>query len=84
MPYLLIVALLFISCQQKPEQTDHVRTEVQEKKIEITPLPHPKNFGERLSNAALQVIDSTVVYTPACVSIPYPIDRKSTRLNSSH
>ena len=73
MPYLLIVALLFISCQQKPEKTGHVRTEVQEKNSEITPLPHPKNFGERLSNAALQVIDSTVVYTPAYVSIPYPM-----------
>lgn len=73
MPYFLIVALLFISCQQKPQQTVFVRADVQEKKIEITPLSHPKNFGERLSNASLQVIDSSVVYTPAYVSIPYPM-----------
>ncbi len=72
MPYYFLFALLFISCQQKPEQTGHVRAEVQEKKIEITPLTHPKNFGERLSNAALQVIDSSVVYTPTYVSLSYP------------
>ena len=33
---------------------------------------HPKTFEEKLSDAAISIVDKTVIYTPTYVSIKYP------------
>jgi uncharacterized protein YijF (DUF1287 family) len=39
---------------------------------EINEIENPTDFYEKLSNAAISIIDSEVVYTPSYVSIKYP------------
>ncbi|MFM2230455.1 MAG: hypothetical protein RL607_1713 [Bacteroidota bacterium] len=68
----LLLALFFISCQKNSDQPHKAILQSSPKKLEIPLLTNPENFGEQLSNAALQVIDSNVVYTPDYVTIPYP------------
>lgn len=39
---------------------------------EIESIENPKNFGERLSNVAIKIIDPSIVYTPDYVRLDYP------------
>ncbi|MDX6190192.1 DUF1287 domain-containing protein [Flavobacterium sp. Fl-318] len=64
MKYFSILFLLIISysCQQKKES----------KIISLTSNQAIKKFEEKLSDAAISIIDPTIEYDPAYFSIPYP------------
>jgi uncharacterized protein YijF (DUF1287 family) len=64
MKYFSILFLLIISysCQQKKEN----------KIISLTSNQAIKTFEEKLSDAAISIIDPTIEYDPAYFSIPYP------------
>jgi uncharacterized protein YijF (DUF1287 family) len=64
MKYFSILFLLIISysCQQKKES----------KTISLTSNQAIKTFKEKLSDAAISIIDPTIEYDPAYFSIPYP------------
>ena len=55
--YFLLILLTFFTCGQKSAET-----------VDII----PKTFEEKLSAAAISIIDSDVVYTSSYVSIKYP------------
>lgn len=60
--YTLVVAFLFFSCNQKEKAT--ILTE------NSTAISN--TFADKLSNAALSIIDSSIEYDPAYFSIEYP------------
>ena len=66
---LVLTELLFTLSYQK-ESTTSFQNIFQEPSIEK--LTNPKNIQEKLSNAALSIIDPKVVYTPDYVGIKYP------------
>lgn len=41
---------------------------------EATPIKEPKSFGEKLSNAAIAIINPAIDYDPTYFSIQYPND----------
>ncbi|WP_130734218.1 DUF1287 domain-containing protein [Flavobacterium sp. J27] len=67
--------ILFIGCQN--EKKTHLDTAIivqnqkkqNQKKVAIQ---QPKTFSEKLSNAAIAIIDPEVVYTPTYVTLKYP------------
>jgi uncharacterized protein len=60
--YILLLLVLSYSCQQKEkEQTASFPTSAT-----------TKTFGEKLSDAAISIIDPTIDYDPAYFSIAYP------------
>jgi len=56
--YFMLIFLAFLTCGQKEEQN--------------VINPKPNTFEEKLSNAAISIIDASIVYTPNYVSIKYP------------
>mgnify|MGYP000984363461 CR=1 FL=1 len=44
---------------------------ISEKQV-ISPIENPNSFAEKLSNAAIQIIDKNVIYTPDYVKLKYP------------
>src|SRR5574343_1441482 len=66
---LVLTELLFTLSYQK-ESTTPFQNIFQEPSIEK--LKNPKNIQEKLSNAALSIIDPEVVYTPDYVGRKYP------------
>ncbi|NHN26035.1 DUF1287 domain-containing protein [Flavobacterium jejuense] len=74
MKFILLLAL-FINlsgCQEKKETLKPI-VSVKEKKKNSTPeLIQAKTFAEKLSNAAISIIDPEVIYTPTYVGIKYP------------
>jgi uncharacterized protein YijF (DUF1287 family) len=56
--YFILIILSFLTCGQKKEKT--------------ILNPNPNSFEEKLSNAAISIIDESIVYTPDYVSIKYP------------
>ncbi|MFH7004449.1 DUF1287 domain-containing protein [Flavobacterium bizetiae] len=60
--YLVFAFLLFVSCKQKP--TDSFSN--------VNEQEDAKTFEQKLSNAALSIIDPTIDYDPAYFSIEYP------------
>ena len=68
--YYIIFVSLF-SCQKK-EQPPKI-AQIKTKEI-VTPSINqkPNTFAEKLSNAAISIIDSEIVYTPSYVAIKYP------------
>lgn len=56
--YFLLTVIAFFTCGQNQQENVLIR--------------NPKTFEERLSNAAISIIDKNVVYTPDYVSIKYP------------
>lgn len=57
----LLFLTLFISCQQKETKT-----------ITSLSASHPKNFEEKLSDAAISIIDPSIHYDPSYFKINYP------------
>lgn len=72
MNYIFILAFLlsFTSCKKQETLSDNKRL-ISEKQ-EISPIENPNAFAEKLSNAALSIIDKNVVYTPDYVKLKYP------------
>ena len=56
--YFILIFLAFLTCGQKEEQ--------------IISNQKPKSFEEKLSNAAISIIDETVQYDPSYIGIKYP------------
>lgn len=56
--YFLLIGLAFFTCSQNQK--------------EVKTITNPKTFEEKLSNAAISIIDESIVYTPDYVSIKYP------------
>ncbi|MBM6500642.1 DUF1287 domain-containing protein [Flavobacterium macrobrachii] len=56
--YFLLIGLAFFTCSQNQK--------------EVKTIANPKIFEEKLSNAAISIIDESIVYTPDYVSIKYP------------
>ena len=56
--YFLLIGLAFFTCGQNQK--------------EVQPIVNAKTFEEKLSNAAISIIDESIVYTPDYVSIKYP------------
>jgi uncharacterized protein len=63
-PLVLLVA--FLSC--KKNETPLVIFN----SAEVTTIENPTTFEEKLSNAAISIIDASIAYTPDYISIKYP------------
>jgi uncharacterized protein YijF (DUF1287 family) len=72
MNYIFIITFLlsFISCKKQESLSD--TTILISEKQEISSIENPNSFAEKLSNAAIQIIDRDVVYTPDYVKLKYP------------
>lgn len=68
--FIFFFLLPFTSC--KKQESISVNTNLISEKQEITPIENPNSFSEKLSNAAISIIDPNVVYTPDYVKLKYP------------
>ncbi|WP_427875274.1 DUF1287 domain-containing protein [Flavobacterium sp. MMS24-S5] len=55
------ILLFFLSCQQK-----------ENKSVAVSNYTEPKTFGEKLSQAAISIIDPSIDYDPSYFKIDYP------------
>ena len=67
---LAIFSISSVTCQESKTKT--VANIASNLKIENKSLENPTDFYQKLSNAALSIIDPEVVYTPSYVGIKYP------------
>jgi uncharacterized protein YijF (DUF1287 family) len=72
MNFIFVIAFLlsFTSCKKQETLSDSTIL-ISEKQV-ISPIKNPNSFAEKLSNAAIQIIDKDVVYTPDYVKLKYP------------
>lgn len=72
MNYIFIITFLlsFTSCKKQETLSDS--TILISEKQKIYSIENPNSFAEKLSNAAIQIIDKDVVYTPDYVKLKYP------------
>jgi uncharacterized protein YijF (DUF1287 family) len=72
MNFIFVIAFLlsFSSCKKQEILSDS--TILISEKQEISPIEKPNSFAEKLSNAAISIIDKNVVYTPDYVKLKYP------------
>lgn len=72
MNYIFIFAFVlnFTSCKKQETLSDN--TNLISEKQEISPIENPNSFAEKLSNAAISIIDQNVVYTPDYIKLKYP------------
>lgn len=66
LPLILLVILFSFGC--KKAEKNKLKTE----NISVAAIENPSTFEEKLSNAAISIIDENVVYTPDYVSLNYP------------
>jgi len=66
LPLILLVILFSFGC--KKAEKNNLKTE----NISVAEIENPSTFEEKLSNAAISIIDENVVYTPDYVSLKYP------------
>ena len=67
---IILLSFLFLNCKKETLKTEV--TQQIESKTEIKAIENPTDFYEKLSNAAISIIDPEVVYTPTYVGIKYP------------
>lgn len=72
MNYIFIITFLlsFTSCKKQETLSDS--TILISEKQEIYSIENPNSFAEKLSNAAISIIDKEVIYTPNYVKLKYP------------
>jgi hypothetical protein len=68
--FVIAFLLSFSSCKKQEILSDS--TILISEKQEISSIENPNSFAEKLSNAAIQIIDKDVVYTPDYVKLKYP------------
>jgi uncharacterized protein YijF (DUF1287 family) len=68
--FILSLFLSFASCKKHESVSES--TNFISKNQEISSIKKPNTFSEKLSNAAIQIIDREVIYTPNYVKIKYP------------
>ncbi|WP_298306394.1 DUF1287 domain-containing protein [Flavobacterium sp.] len=66
LPLIILVILFSFGC--KKAEKNNLKTE----NISVATIENPATFEEKLSNAAISIIDENVVYTPNYVSLKYP------------
>jgi len=66
LPLILLVILFSFGC--KKAEKNKLKTE----NISVAAIENPSTFEEKLSNAAISIIDENIVYTPDYVSLKYP------------
>lgn len=69
--FIYLLFFICLSCK-KDAVLGQIQTIIYSSKAEIKPVENPQNFGEKLSNAAIAIIDPSIVYTADYVSIPFP------------
>lgn len=72
MNYIFILCFLLSLNSCKKQDTLSDNNNLISKKREIKFIENPKSFEEKLSNAALSIIDKEVVYTPDYIKLKYP------------
>ena len=72
MNFIFVIAFLlsFSSCKKQEILSDSTIL-ISEKQV-ISSIENPNSFAEKLSNAAIQIIDKNVIYTPDYVKLKYP------------
>jgi hypothetical protein len=73
--FILLFFPLLLCCQKEPSAIateKMIANNVIEIEQEIKPIQNPIDFYQKLSNAAISIIDPEVVYTPDYVGIKYP------------
>lgn len=68
----LFIPLLLIYFSSGCKKSETIAENVSELKPATQLIENPTDFYEKLSNAALSIIDPEVVYTPDYVGIKYP------------
>lgn len=68
--FIFFFFLSFTSCKKQEPLSD--KTILISQKQEILPIENPNSFAEKLSNAAISIIDKNVIYTPDYVKLKYP------------
>ncbi|WP_339833611.1 DUF1287 domain-containing protein [uncultured Flavobacterium sp.] len=70
--YIILFSLITLfSCKKDAKMTDVIFSN-QKEIVQNISIENPNSFAEKLSNAAISIIDDKVVYTPSYVSIKYP------------
>lgn len=62
----LLILIVFLSCKKSETPL------VIKNSSDVTAIENPTTFAEKLSNAALSIIDASIAYTPDYISIKYP------------
>lgn len=62
----LLILIVFLSCKKSETPL------VIQNSTDVTAMENPTTFEEKLSNAALSIIDASIAYTPDYISIKYP------------
>lgn len=62
----LLILIVFLSCKKSETPL------VIKNSSDVTAIENPTTFEEKLSNAALSIIDANIAYTPDYISIKYP------------
>ena len=68
--FIFVFFLSFTSCKKQESLSD--KTILISEKQAISPIENPNSFAEKLSNAAISIIDKNVIYTPDYVKLKYP------------
>lgn len=68
----LILPLLLICLSFGCKKSEKIAENISESKPTTQLIENPTDFYEKLSNAAISIINPDVVYTPSYVSIKYP------------
>ena len=68
--FIFFFLLSLTSCKKQESLADE--TQLISEKVQIGPIEKPNSFAEKLSNAAISIIDENVIYTPDYVKLKYP------------
>lgn len=68
--FILFFLLSFTTCKKQESLAEEIQL-ISEKQ-QIGPIEKPNSFAEKLSNAAISIIDENVIYTPDYVKLKYP------------
>lgn len=69
--YIAFLSIFLLNCKKESKPVIAQKIEV-EKTEEVYQLDNPTDFYQKLSNAAISIIDPEIVYTPSYVAIDYP------------
>jgi len=69
--WIVLLSIFLLNCKKESKLVIAQKIEVENPK-EVYLIDNPTDFYQKLSNAAVSIIDSEVVYTPSYVAIDYP------------
>jgi|AntRauMFilla1563_2_1112583.scaffolds.fasta_scaffold04708_1 hypothetical protein len=68
---ILLLSIFLLNCKKQSEPLVSQTIEIK-KQDEVSLIENPTDFYQKLSNAAISIIDPEVVYTPDYVGLKYP------------